>query len=83
MQFGAKRCAQRARWGAQGTMGGPHRLGQRAQDLQGRLTVSEGHGYPLVPLKEGIGGERRPRDRVKTGYFTDNSIIRHYWLTSA
>ncbi len=34
--------------GAQGMMGGPNRPGQRAQDLQGRLTVSEGHGYPLV-----------------------------------
>jgi hypothetical protein len=48
MQFGAKRCPQRARRGAQGTMGGPNQPGQHAQDLQGRLTVSEGHAYPLV-----------------------------------
>jgi hypothetical protein len=33
--------------GAQGTMGGPNRPGQRAQDLQGRLIMSGGHGYPL------------------------------------
>jgi hypothetical protein len=26
-------------------------------------------------LKEGIGGERRPKDRVKTGYFADNSDV--------
>ncbi len=55
------------------------------QDMDGEpgdFTVSKGHGHPLVPLKEGMGGERRPRDRVKTGYFRDNSMIRHYWLTS-
>ncbi len=28
-----------------------------------------------TPLKEGIGGERRPKDRVKTGYFADNSDV--------
>ncbi len=28
-----------------------------------------------TPLKEGIGGERRPKDRVKRGFtFRDNSI---------
>jgi hypothetical protein len=27
-----------------------------------------------IPLKEGTGGERRPKDRVKT-VITDNSII--------
>jgi hypothetical protein len=37
--------------GAQGTMGRPNQPGQRAQDLQGRLTVSEGHGYPLICKK--------------------------------
>jgi hypothetical protein len=36
--------------GAQGTMGGQNRPGQCAQDLQGRLTVSKGHGYPLVDI---------------------------------
>jgi hypothetical protein len=36
---------------AQGMMGGPHQPKQRTQDMQGRLTVSEGHGYPL----NGIG----------------------------
>ncbi len=34
--------------GAQGTIGGPNRPGQRTQDLQGRLTVSEGHRYPQL-----------------------------------
>jgi hypothetical protein len=29
--------------------------------------------YFQIPLKEGIGGERRPKDRVKRVYFTDNS----------
>jgi hypothetical protein len=38
--------------GAQGTKGGPNRLEQCAQDLQGRLTVSEGHGYPLVCFEQ-------------------------------
>ncbi len=37
--------------GAQGTMGGANQPGLRAQDLQGRLIVSEGHRYPLVCLK--------------------------------
>jgi len=26
-------------------------------------------------LKERIGGERRPKDRVKTGYSVDNCIV--------
>jgi hypothetical protein len=39
---------------AQGTPNGPNRPGQWAQDLQGRLTVSEGHGSPLVKLKLGV-----------------------------
>ncbi len=34
--------------GAQDTMDEPNRPGQCAQDLQGCLTVSKGHGYPLV-----------------------------------
>jgi hypothetical protein len=34
--------------GAHGTMDKPNRPGQRAQDLQGHLTMSEGHKYPLV-----------------------------------
>jgi hypothetical protein len=37
MQFGAKRCAKRARRGAHGKMGEPNQPGQCAQDLQGRL----------------------------------------------
>ncbi len=48
MQFGAKQCAQRARQGWTGHDGWAKPAGQRAQDLQGRLTVFEGHGYPLV-----------------------------------
>ncbi len=28
-----------------------------------------------IPLNEGIGGERRFKDRVKTGLLTDNSIV--------
>jgi hypothetical protein len=39
--------------------------------------------YFADTTERGDGGrERRPRDRVKTGYFRVNSIIRHYWLTS-
>jgi hypothetical protein len=28
-----------------------------------------------IPLKEGFGGEKRPKDKVRTGDFTDKSII--------
>jgi hypothetical protein len=61
MQFGAKRCAQWARRGAHGPMGGPNRPEQRAQDLQGHLR-SPIHGkrdwsgvpmgYLLVSIKK-------------------------------
>jgi hypothetical protein len=27
-----------------------------------------------IPLKEEIGGERRPKDMMKTSYFMDNSL---------
>jgi hypothetical protein len=48
MQFGAKRCAQRARWGCTGHDGRAKPTWATRTGLEGRLTVSEGHGYPLV-----------------------------------
>ncbi len=80
MQFGAKRCAQRARRrGAQGTMGGPNRPGQRAQDLQGRLTVSEGHGYPLVICETGIGTPKSKYIWIKKEWL---ELVVNHWFQS-
>ncbi len=48
MQFGAKWCIQQARRGCIGHDGRAKLAWAARKNLQGRLTVSEGQGYPLV-----------------------------------
>ncbi len=72
--WGQTMCSVGQRGGAHGMMGGPNRRGQRAEDLQGRLTVSEGHEYPPVVDKPMKCCSKNASVQLTLGWFTQGSL---------